>query len=140
VVGQYFNFLHLGREGFAHRMATLEAIACHLADGIGALPSLRLVSHPLGQLPVFAVEIDPAVRHWSVFHLSDKLRERGWQVPAYTLPADCQERAVLRFVVRAGFSRDMADALLDDIERAVSWFESLSLPMPEPITSNAFRH
>jgi len=140
VVGQYFNFLHLGREGFAHRMATLEAIACHLADGIGALPSLRLVSHPLGQLPVFAVEIDPAIRHWSVFHLSEKLRERGWQVPAYTLPADCQERAVLRFVVRAGFSRDMADALLDDIERAVSWFESLSLPMPEPITSNAFRH
>jgi glutamate decarboxylase len=51
-----------------------------------------------------------------------------------------QERAVLRFVVRAGFSRDMADALLDDIERAVCWFESLSLPMPEPITSNAFRH
>jgi glutamate decarboxylase len=140
VVGQYFNFLHLGREGFAHRMATLEAIACHLADGINALPSLRLVSHPLGQLPVFAVELDPSVSHWSVFHLSDKLRERGWQVPAYTLPADCQERAVLRFVVRAGFSRDMADALLNDIERAVSWFESLSLPMPEPITSNAFRH
>ena len=140
VVAQYFNFLHLGREGFAHRMATLEAIACHLADGINALPSLRLVSHPLGQLPVFAVELDPSVRNWSVFHLSDKLRERGWQVPAYTLPADCQERAVLRLVVRVGFSRDMADALLDDIERAVAWFESLTLPMPEPTTSSAFRH
>jgi glutamate decarboxylase len=47
---------------------------------------------------------------------------------------------VLRFVVRAGFSRDMADALLDDIERAVGWFESLTLPMPEPITSSSFRH
>jgi glutamate decarboxylase len=140
VVAQYFNFLHLGREGFAHRMATLEAIACHLADGLRDLAPLRLVSHPLGQLPVFAVEIDPAVRNWSVFHLSDKLRERGWQVPAYTLPADCQERAVLRFVVRAGFSRDMADALLDDIERSVIWFESLTLPMPEPTTSSAFRH
>jgi glutamate decarboxylase len=60
------------------------------------------------------------------------LRERGWQVPAYTLPADCQERAVLRFVVRAGFSRDMADLLLDDIERAVQWFESLEAPLPRP--------
>jgi glutamate decarboxylase len=140
VVGQYFNFLHLGREGFAHRMAALKAIACHLADGIRDLEPLRLVSHPLGQLPVFAVEIDPAVRNWSVFHLSEKLRERGWQVPAYTLPADCQERAVLRFVVRAGFSRDMADALLDDIERAVLWFEGLAQPMPEPIIQTAFRH
>jgi len=141
VVGQYFNFLHLGREGFAHRMATLEAIACHLADGIRALPPLRLVSHPLGQLPVFAVDIDPAVRNWSVFHLSDKLRERGWQVPAYSLPADCQERAVLRFVVRAGFSRDMADALLDDIERAVGWFESLSEPLPRAQEgSDGFHH
>jgi glutamate decarboxylase len=121
-------------------MASLEAIACHLADSLRALAPLRLVSHPLGQLPVFAVEIDPAVRNWSVFHLSDKLRERGWQVPAYTLPADCQERAVLRFVVRAGFSRDMADALLDDIERSVIWFESLTLPMPEPTSSSAFRH
>jgi glutamate decarboxylase len=61
-------------------------------------------------------------------------------VPAYTLPADCQERAVLRLVVRVGFSRDMADALLDDIERAVAWFESLTVPMPEPTTSSAFRH
>jgi glutamate decarboxylase len=61
-------------------------------------------------------------------------------VPAYTLPADCQERAVLRFVVRAGFSRDMADALLDDFERAVLWFEGLAQPMPEPIIQTAFRH
>jgi glutamate decarboxylase len=141
VVGQYFNFLHLGREGFAHRMATLEAIACHLADGIQSLPSLRLVSHPLGQLPVFAVELDPSVLNWSVFHLSDKLRERGWQVPAYTLPAACEDRAVLRLVVRAGFSRDMADALLDDIERAVEWFESLDRPLPRAGEGNdGFHH
>jgi hypothetical protein len=34
----------------------------------------------------------------------------------------------------------MADALLDDIERSVIWFESLTLPMPEPMTPSAFRH
>jgi glutamate decarboxylase len=130
VIGQYFNFLHLGQEGFQQRMRTLEAIACHLADGIAAIPPLRLLSHPAGQLPVFAVALDPAVQGWDVFHLADKLRERGWLVPAYTLPADCEHIAVLRFVVRAGFSRDMADLLLDDIERAVHWFESLDGPMP----------
>jgi len=141
VVGQYFNFLHLGRGGYAHRMAELEAIACHLADGIAALPPLRLLSHPLGQLPVFAVELDPAVRHWDVFQLSEKLRERGWLVPAYTLPADCEQLAVLRFVVRAGFSRDMADVLLEDLARAVGWFEALDAPMPRPHPPEpAFHH
>lgn len=132
VVGQYFNFLQLGREGYAKRMATLEAIACHLADGLAALPPLQLVSHPLGQLPVFAVALDSSANHWDLFQLSDKLRERGWLVPAYTLPADCQQLTVLRFVVRAGFSRDMADQLLEDIERAVEWFQSLPSPMPKP--------
>jgi len=130
IIGQYFNFLHLGRAGFRARMATLEAIAVHLAEGIAALPPLQLVSHPLGQLPVFAVRLDPAVDRWDVFHLSDKLRERGWLVPAYTLPADCEQIAVLRFVIRAGFSRDMADVLLEDLERSVRWFDHLDRPMP----------
>lgn len=141
VIGQYFNFLHLGRAGFRSRMATLEAIAVHLAEGIAALPPLRLVSHPLGQLPVFAVRLDPAVDHWDVFHLSDKLRERGWLVPAYTLPPDCEAMAVLRFVVRSGFSRDMADALLEDLRRAVSWFNSLDRPMPKAMgQAGSFHH
>ena len=141
VVGQYFNFLHLGRNGYAHRMAVLEAIACHLADGIAAMPQFRLVSHPMGQLPVFAVELDQAVTGWTVFQLSDKLRERGWLIPAYTMPANCEQMAVLRFVVRAGFSRDMAEQLLSDIQRSVQWFESLSGPMPQAqVAEQLFHH
>jgi glutamate decarboxylase len=100
IMGRHFNVPHLGREGCQLRMAALAAIATHLADGIARLPPLRLVSHPRGPLPVFAVERDPAVSHWEVFHRSDRLRERGWLVPASTLPADCQQMAVLRFVVR----------------------------------------
>jgi glutamate decarboxylase len=122
VVAQYFNFLHLGRRGYERRMAALEAIACHLADGLAKLPALRLVSHPRGQLPVFCVELDPSLNGWSVFHLSDKLRERGWLVPAYALPEGQSDRAVLRFVVRTGFSRHLAEELLKDVTRAVAWF------------------
>lgn len=141
VVAQYFNFLHLGHAGYSQRMATLEAIACYLADSIAALSAFQLVSHPLGQLPVFAVQLDPAIKNWSVFQLSEKLRARGWQVPAYTMPADCTQMSVLRFVVRAGFSRDMADQLLNDIRRAVQWFEGLSTPLPESNQDEqAFHH
>jgi glutamate decarboxylase len=141
VVAQYYNFIHLGRRGFEKRMAALEAIACHLADGLAALPALRLVSHPRGQLPVFCVELEPALTGWNVFHLSDKLQERGWLVPAYTLPAAQTERAVLRFVVRAGFSRHLAEELLEDVRRAVEWLTSLDGPMPmEAKPSSLFHH
>ena len=141
VVVQYFNFLHLGRRGYEKRMAALEAIACHLADGLARLPALRLVSHPRGQLPVFCVELDPALRGWTVFHLSDKLQERDWLVPAHTLPEGQSERAVLRFVVRSGFSRHLAEELQEDVARAVAWFRGLESAMPlGPAVSTLFHH
>ena len=77
---------------------------------------------------------------WDVFHLSDKLRERGWLVPAYTLPEGQSERAVLRFVVRAGFSRHLAEELLEDVGRAVAWLNSLEGPMPEASGSPSLFH
>ena len=140
VVGQYFNFLHLGREGYCQRMASLEAIACHMADNLAAMAPLQLVSHPRGQLPVFALELDPAITTWTVFHLSDLLRSRGWQVPAYTLPANQEHRAVLRIVVRAGFSHDMADQLLADIERNLAWLSTVAAPLPPAPSDGNFRH
>jgi glutamate decarboxylase len=76
-----------------------------------------------------------------VFHLSDKLQERGWLVPAYTLPECQSERAVLRFVVRAGFSRHLAEELLEDVARAVAWFSGLESPMPVgPAEPSRFHH
>jgi len=140
VVGQYFNFLHLGREGYRQRMAHLESIACHLADGLAAMAPLRLVSHPRGQLPVFALELDPGVTTWTVFHLSALLRSRGWQVPAYTLPANQEHRSVLRIVVRAGFSLNMAEQLLADVERNLTWLATAATPLPPAADQQTFRH
>ncbi len=140
VVVQYFNFLHLGREGFEERMSAMEANACYVADGLDAMGQLRLVSHPRGQLPVFAVELDPSVVNFTVYHLADKMRERGWLIPAYTLPANCENLTVLRIVIRADFSRDMADLLLADFERAFTYFDSLSGPMPASKPTRNFAH
>jgi glutamate decarboxylase len=55
--------------------------------------------------------------------VSDKLREYGWQVPAYTMPEHAEDVAVLRIVIREGFSQDMACMLLDDIRKAVNYYE-----------------
>ena len=54
-----------------------------------------------------------------MFDLSERLRTRGWLVPAYTFPANLEHIAVLRIVVRNGFSHDLADLLLTDLQRHV---------------------
>ena len=51
-------------------------------------------------------------------------------VPAYTLPAHLERIVVMRVVVRQGFSMDMAEMLLSDIQSAVSEFEKLEYPTP----------
>ena len=56
---------------------------------------------------------------FTVFHLSQKLREKGWIVPAYTLPADADDISVLRMVVKESFSKDMIEMLIKDIEDAI---------------------
>ena len=80
-------------------------------------------------IPVFAFRMKEGAPY-SVFDLSAKLRERGWQVPAYTMPANIEDMAVLRVVVREGFSRDLASLLLDDLQKAVRHFESQSPAKP----------
>ncbi len=56
--------------------------------------------------------------------LADRLRDRGWQVPAYRMPANRQEVVVQRVVVRNGFTHDLAGMLLRDIQRHLDWFAS----------------
>jgi glutamate decarboxylase len=77
-------------------------------------------------LPVFAFTTSDQVTAWDVFAVSRKLRERGWQVPAYTFPENRQDLAVLRIVCRNGFSHDLADLFLADLRAAVRSLDELA--------------
>ena len=84
--------------------------AMWLAGEIAGLGPFELVSSG-DAIPVFAFRLrEPS--DFSVFDVSDVLRRRGWVVPAYTMPPDIEEMAVLRVVVRNGFSRDLASLFL----------------------------
>jgi glutamate decarboxylase len=72
-------------------------------------------------LPVLAWTLkEPG--NWSLYDLSDRLRDRGWQVPTYKMAANRQEMAIQRIVVRNGFTHDLAGMLLRDIRRHLDWF------------------
>jgi len=118
IVGQYYNFLRLGRSGYTRIMQALRENATWLSGKIAAMGPFELLSDG-SAMPVFAFALKEGTGY-SVFDISNRLRERGWQVPAYTMPANAQDLAVLRIVVREGFSRDMAGMLLTDLERTVS--------------------
>ena len=75
-----------------------------------------------------------------MFDVSERLRDRGWLVPAYTFPENRQDLAALRIVVRNGFSRDLADLLMADLRRHVEFFEKLQAPLPPPPEGGGFAH
>ena len=119
VAAQYYIFLRLGREGFCKVQGTTRQIARTLADRIEGLGEFRLLSDG-SQLPAFAFTLRDHINNYTVFNVATRLRERGWLLPAYTLPPDLEDTAVLRIVVRNGFSRDLADLLIDDLCQATS--------------------
>ena len=139
VVAQYYNFMRLGRQGYRAVQQGCQDVATRLSAGIAELGPFELLTDGR-DLPVFAFKLRDEVTNYTVFEVSRALREHGWQVPAYTLPANLEDVAVLRIVVRNGFSHDMADILLGHLRRAID--EDLSrLAAPPPISRpQGFHH
>jgi glutamate decarboxylase len=127
VIAQYYTFFRLGRDGFRAVQQAARDVATFLSDHIAAIPEFRLLSRG-DQLPVFAFTTTERVSGWDVFALSRALRERGWQVPAYTFPEDREDLSVVRIVCRNGFSHDLADILLADLRAAVDHLNNDSRP------------
>ena len=118
VIAQYYNFLRLGREGYTRIMENLRAVSDHLAAKIEATGVCTVLgSREALPLVPFTVREDAG---FTVFQLSDKLREFGWFLPAYTMPRNAGDVAVMRIVVRENLSRDLADNLLADLGRGIA--------------------
>jgi glutamate decarboxylase len=91
------------------------------------------------ELPVVALKMKPGIDNFTVFDVSRRLRERGWQVPAYTFPKNREDLAVLRIVVRNGFSHDLAALFLADLERLLPELERQAEPLNKELATS-FRH
>jgi len=118
VAAQYYNFIRLGRQGYQRVQHACRDVALHLSAGIAKMGPFELLTEGR-DLPVFAFKLRDDVAGYSVFDVSERLRMRGWQVPAYTFPADLTDTAVMRIVVRNGFSMDLANLLLADLRKQV---------------------
>jgi glutamate decarboxylase len=142
VAAQYYNFLRLGFSGFQHVQQTCQDVALHLSSEIAKLGPFELLSEGR-DLPVFAFKLRDHITGYSVYDVSERLRERGWQLPAYTFPANLTDMAVLRIVVRNGFSMDLANLLLDDLRlnlRILEHHPQVQMPPELQAKRRAFAH
>ncbi|MGN7704727.1 glutamate decarboxylase [Cellulosimicrobium sp. 22601] len=140
VLLQYYQFLRLGREGYTAIQQECQDVAKYLAHGIEGIGAFDLWNDG-SDIPVFAWRLRPGhTENWDLYHLSDRLRMKGWLVPAYPMPDDLADLTVQRIVVRNGVSRDLADDLLEDIRVETAWLDGLTSPMPAEGRRSGFHH
>ncbi|MEA2168981.1 MAG: glutamate decarboxylase [Solirubrobacteraceae bacterium] len=116
VVAQYYQFIRLGVAGFRSVQQECRNTALRVAAGLAELDDVRVLTDG-SELPVLAFTLADHVTDYTVYDVSERLRSRGWIVPAYQFPADRQDLHVLRVVVRNGFGADLADLFVTDVAR-----------------------
>ena len=144
IVAQYYNFLRLGKDGYRKIQTACYETAMYLAEEIAKLGPFEILYNgdPKLGIPALAWKLKEGVDHdFTLFDLADRLRVRGWLVPAYTMPANRQDMAVQRILVRHGFSRDLASLLMDDYKTSVAHFDKhpVSSPLSEE-EAGSFSH
>jgi glutamate decarboxylase len=137
VAAQYYHFLRLGFEGYRLVQQSCRDTARWLADQVQSLGPFELLSQGDG-IPAFAFRLRDDAQY-TVFDVSEGLRSRGWLVPAYRMPPDLQAVSVMRVVVRNGFSRDLAQAFVEDVRRVLKRLEGTSGGVSESIRAG-FHH
>lgn len=136
VVAQYYNFLRLGREGYARVHGACYATAQYLAREIASLGPFEMIFDGNCEkgIPALAWKIkEGAEVSYSLYDVADKLRSRGWQVPAYSMPAHREDMVIQRILVRHGVSLDLASLLVEDFKRTLEYFAGhpVSVPMSD---------
>jgi glutamate decarboxylase len=124
VLAQYYNFVRFGRDGYRFVMETMQRNARVLAERIAGVGPFRLIgAEDDERLPLVAFQLAEE-RNYDEFDVASQLAaERGWMVPAYTLPPNADHVTIMRALVKLTLSRSLVDTLADDIAQACATLE-----------------
>jgi glutamate decarboxylase len=123
ILAQYYNIVRYGHEGYGYVMAMMRDNAKVLAEHLKAQGDFELIGEGEEQLPLVAFKLAEE-RGYDEFDVAWQLAaERGWMVPAYTLPPNAQKIKVMRALVKETFSREQVDTLAEDIALACKTLE-----------------
>jgi glutamate decarboxylase len=126
VIGQYYQMIRLGKQGYRAIMMNLTRTADYLTTMLEQLGFIIMSKKSGEGLPLVAFRLNPAHNHkYDEFAVAHQLRERGWIVPAYTMAPNAKDLKMLRVVVREDFSRSRCDQLVTDIQLAVKTLDDI---------------
>ena len=123
VIAQYYNFVRFGKAGYQWAMQAMQANAESLARDIDAIGKFQIIGAGEETLPLVAFNL--AEEHpYDEFDIAFQLAaERGWMVPAYTMPPNAQDVKMMRALVKLTLNRSLVDTLADDLTAAISTLE-----------------
>jgi len=142
IISQYYNFLRLGREGYRKVQQTCYDSAQYLADMISKIGPFKIIYDGRGGIPALCWTLKEGENPgFTLYDFADRLRNRGWQVPAYSMPANREDLVIQRILIRHGVSRDICDLLLEDIHRCIDHFKThtVSTPLTEDV-AGGYKH
>jgi glutamate decarboxylase len=84
------------------------------------------------RIPVVAVTLASKIKNFNEFDVSNKVREKGWVLAAYTMPPNAETVTSLRVVVRPHINRNVAELLAGDIVSACKYLEKNGGNAPPP--------
>lgn len=120
IIAQYYHFLRLGREGYTKIQRACADTASFLADGLRRMELFDILSDGSKGVPGVCWKLRKDVEvPFDLYDLAERLRSRGWLVPAYSLPPNCEDVVIQRVLVRHGVTPDLMEFLLKDIAFAV---------------------
>ena len=123
IIGQYYIFLRYGLEGLKMVQGHTKDVGLHIVDEIKKFGIFEIYNDGTN-IPVLCYKLKDQDKHkWTLYELADRLAMKGWQVPAYTLPANLTDVVIQRYVVRADLSYNMADSLIEDMRMAIDYLE-----------------
>jgi glutamate decarboxylase len=144
VVCQYYNFVRLGRDGYKKVHDACYRTAQALAAELATLGPFEILydGQQDGGIPAVCWKMKEGISPgFNLYDLADRLRTRGWQVPAYALPEDCQNQVIQRILVRHGVSRDLGMLLIEHFRDALEYFSKHPQQAPLSHTeASSFHH
>ncbi|MFI4977811.1 MAG: glutamate decarboxylase [Solirubrobacterales bacterium] len=125
VLAQYYNFVRLGHSGYRYIMETMKYNARTLAREIAATGQFEIIgAAEEEQLPLVAFKLK-SEHDYDEFDVAAQLAaERGWMVPAYTLPPNAEHIKIMRALVKQTLSYSLTVALGQDIAQACSTLDA----------------
>jgi glutamate decarboxylase len=119
VLAQYYNFVRLGHDGYRFVMEVMQQNARLLAEKIQETGRFHLIGDAdEEQLPLVAFQLE-GEQSYDEFDVAAQLAsERGWMVPAYTMPPQADHVKILRALVKETLGHSLVTTLGDDIVEA----------------------